>query len=101
MVSSYTKELGLQVQKTNIRAQKIDASTLVTYGMVITGFPIQDKFGKARFFQETFQITDISLEVVIQILFWTLSKVEVHFVEKELTWKTYTIAKPLLCTKKV
>lgn len=38
MVPAYAKELSLRMRKTNVRAQKIDASTLETYGIVITGF---------------------------------------------------------------
>ena len=35
MTSAYAKNLGLQTQKTNIRAQKIDGSSLDTFRMVI------------------------------------------------------------------
>ena len=38
IASAYAKKLGLQVQKTDVGAQKIDGSTLETYGMVIAGF---------------------------------------------------------------
>ena len=38
MTLAYAKKLGLQTQKTNIGAQKIDNSLLKTYGMVIAAF---------------------------------------------------------------
>ena len=81
---AYVKKLGLQVRKTNIGAQKIDRSTLKTYDIVIAGFQVQDKFGKARFFQETSLVADTSVEVILGISFLALSKVKVDFAEKEL-----------------
>ena len=50
MTPAYAKKLGLRIRKTDVGAQKIDGSTLETYGMVIADFQVQDKFGKARFF---------------------------------------------------
>lgn len=85
MVSTHTKKLGLQIQKTNIRVQKIDESSLETYSIVLAGFQVQDKFGKARFFQKTFLIADTSMEVIFGIPFLTFNKVEVDFAEKKLT----------------
>ena len=72
------------MRKTNIKAQKIDGSTLKIYDMIITGFQVQDKFGKVRFFQETFLVADTSVEVVFRMSFLTLSKIEIDFAEKKL-----------------
>ena len=47
---AYAKQLGLQVRKTDVGAQKIDGSSLRTFGMVIAGFQVEDKLGRARFF---------------------------------------------------
>ena len=101
MAPAYAKKLGLQVKKTDVGAQKIDGSILETYGMVIARFQVQDKFGKARFFQKTFLVADTSVEVVLEMLFLALSKAKVDFAERELTWKAYTIAEGLPTTKKV
>ena len=101
MAPAYAKKLDLRVRKTDVGTQKIDGSTLETYGMVIAGFQVQDKFGKARFFQETFLVADTSVEVVLGMPFLALSKVEVDFAESELTWKAYTIAEALSTTKRV
>ena len=38
MTPAYTKQLGFQVQKTDVEAQKIDESLLRTFEMVIAGF---------------------------------------------------------------
>ena len=50
MTLTYIKKLGLRTQKTDVRAQKIDGLSLDTFEMVITGFQVLDKQGKARFF---------------------------------------------------
>ena len=39
---------------TDVGAQKIDGSTLETFGMVLASFQVEDKLGRAQFFQETF-----------------------------------------------
>ena len=38
MNPAFTRKLGLHIQKTNVGVQKIDGSTLETFGMVITDF---------------------------------------------------------------
>ena len=38
MSPAYAKKLGLQVRKTDVGAQKINGSTLETFGMVIASF---------------------------------------------------------------
>ena len=38
MTPAYAKQLGLQVRKTDVRAQKNDSSLLRTFGMVIANF---------------------------------------------------------------
>lgn len=85
IASTYIKILSLQVQKTDVGAQKINKSTLETYDIVIVGFQVQDKFKNTKLFYKTFWVTDISVEVVFKIFFLTLSKIEVNFVEKKLT----------------
>ena len=50
MSPAYAKRLGLKTRKTNVRAQKIDDSTLETFGMVIADFQVEDKGGRPRFF---------------------------------------------------
>lgn len=92
---AYAKKLGLTIRKTEVGAQKINGSPingspLETYGMVIAGFQVQDKLRRFCFFQETFLLADTSMEVVLGMPFFTFSNVEVGFVERELTWRSYT-----------
>ena len=47
---AYAKQLGLQVRRTGVETQKIDASLLQTFRMVIAGFQVEDKLGKVEFF---------------------------------------------------
>ena len=69
--------------------------------MVLADFQVENKLGKARFFQETFLLANISAEVVLGMPFLTLSNADVQFVEKELTWRSYTTAEALPTTKRV
>ena len=43
---AYASRLGLRVHRTNIEAQKIDGSTLETFGMVLASFQVEDKLGR-------------------------------------------------------
>ena len=46
----FARKLGLYIQKTNVKAQKIDGSALKTFEMVIVDFQVEDKDGRPRFF---------------------------------------------------
>ena len=84
MNPTYTAKLGLVTWKTDVGAQKIDGSTLVTYGMVLAGFSVQDKLGRVWFFEETFLLADTSMEVVLGMPFLTLPDADMQLLEKEL-----------------
>ena len=98
---AYTAQLGLKVQKTDVDTSKINRSLLATYGMVIAAFQVLDMLGCSWFFQETFLLANISMEVVLGILFLTLSNVNIQFTKKELTWRTYTTKEALPTTRLV
>ena len=85
MIPAYILKLGLKIHHTNIGAQKIDGSTLKIFGMALANFRVEDKLRRARFFQETFLLADISAKVVLSMLFLTFSYTDVQFIEKELT----------------
>ena len=69
--------------------------------IVIAGFKVEDKLGRARFFQESFLLAETSMEVVRRMLFLTFSNANIQFAEKELTWRSYTAAEALPNTKRV
>ena len=101
MTPAYAKQLGLQVRKTDVRAQKINGSLLRTFGMVIAGFQIEDKLGKTRFFQELFLLVETSMEIVLGMLFLIFNNANIQFAEKKLTWRSYTVAEALPTTERV
>ena len=63
--------------------------------MVIAGFQILDKLGRACFFQETFLLAVISIEVVFKIFFLTFSNANIQFAKKKFLQKTYIVAEAL------
>ena len=72
---------------------------LETYWIIIAAFQVKNKLSRARFFQEIFLLADTSMEVVIRMPFLTLINADIQFVEKELTWRSYTTkdALPTTC----
>ena len=77
MTPTYASRLGLWARHTNVGLQKIDGSTLRTFRMVLADFQVEDKLRKARFFQETFLLADINVEVVVGMPFLTFSNADV------------------------
>lgn len=94
MTSAYAK-------KTNIGAQIIDDPSLTTYKMVIAGFQVSNKFDKTSFFQEIFLLTNTRIDIILVMLFLTLSNPNILFVDQKLICKFYTIAKALPTTRRV
>ena len=77
MTLAYVKQLGLQTQKTNVGTQKINGSLLKTYGIVIIAFKVMDKFDNARFFQKTILLANTIIEVVVKMLFFIFSNINI------------------------
>lgn len=69
--------------------------------MVLANFQVKNKLWRARFFQQTFLLADISLELVLEMLFLTLTKADMWLSEQKLTWNSYTIAEALPTIKRV
>ena len=101
MTPAYAAKFGLATRNNNVGTQKIDRSALVTYGIVIASFLLQDKLRKVRFFKETFLLADTSMEVVLEMLFLTRSDADIRFAEKELVWNRYTTAEALPTIRQV
>ena len=79
----------------------INGSIFETFGVVLANFRVEDKLGKIRFFQETLLLTDTSIEVVLGIPYLTLSNADIHFADKNLTWRSYTTVEVLSTIKRV
>ena len=84
MHPAFAKKLGLMVQATNVSTQKINGTTLETYGMVVAAFSVTDQADRVRFFEETFLVANVSPDVVFGMPFLTLSGADVDFPKKEL-----------------
>ena len=84
MHPAYTTKLGLCAKKIDVGAQKINRSHLDIFRMVIADCLVKDKLRRVRFFQKTFLLTNIGLEVVLGMLFLIFSKADVRFAEQKL-----------------
>ena len=69
--------------------------------MVVIAFLIINKANWVKFFEETFLVANISLDVVFRMSFLTLSDTNVDFLNRELRWKIYTFKKAPLTTRHV
>ena len=47
--------------------------------MIVTAFLVMDKANQVIFFEKTVLVTNVGLEIVLEILFLTLSGVDVDF----------------------
>ena len=79
MTPIFGAKLGLFILPTCIGVQKIDGSTLKTYGINIAEFSTQDRLGKMRFFEENFLLADTSMDVVLEMPFLSFSNADVQF----------------------
>ena len=84
MHPAFAERLGLVVQTTNVGAQKINGTTLETYGMVVAAFSVTDQANRVRFFEETSLVANVSPNVVLGMPFLTLSSANINFPKKEL-----------------
>ena len=92
---AFAKELGFFIRLIDVRVQKIDDIILDTYGMVVAAFSMKDKANRVRFFQEIFLVANVSPEVFLGMLFFTLSSADIDFSGQQLQWRTYTTGKTL------
>ena len=62
---------------------------------------MKNQVSRPRLFQKTFLVADIKFEIILGMLFFKISNVDVSFNNKTLTWKIYTIIKALFITEQV
>ena len=77
IIVAYMAQLVLKVRKTDVNAQKIDTSLLITYGIIISAFYVLDKLGHSWFFHKTFLLANISIKIVLAMPFLTLNNVNI------------------------
>ena len=96
---TFAQELGLSIRQINVRAQKINGTILNTFGIVVAVFSVIEKANRVRFFEKTFLVANISLEMVFGILFLILSNADINFSGWKLRWRTSTTKKALSTTR--
>ena len=65
----------------DIKIPKIDGIILDTYRMIVAAFSVIDKVNRVRFFEEIFLVANVSPEIVLGILFLTLSNADNDFLD--------------------
>lgn len=98
MILAYAAKLGFITRKIRIGTQKIDGLPLKTYGMTTAKFFIQNSLEKIRFFEKTFLLADIGMEVILEMLFLFLSNADVKFGAEKLTSRSYMAVEAVLST---
>ena len=101
MYPDFTKKFGFRVHKIKVDAQKINSSKQNIFGIIIASFSVEDKEKKSRFFEETFLLADISIDIALRTSFFTLSNDEIDLVGCHIYWRTYTVTKILLTMRQV
>lgn len=101
IILAYAKQLGIKTQQINVEAQKIDSLSLKTFKIIIAIFQVVNKLGRVKFFQETLLLAETSMKVVLRMLFFTLSYINIYFAEKNPAQRTYSLAEILLIMRKL
>lgn len=99
MTLAYVVKLDLTIQKTSIKAEKIDGSLLAANGIASAKFLLQRILERIWFFEETIILVNTSMKVILKMSFLFFSKANIEFTELEkLTWRSYTTIKALPIT---
>lgn len=69
--------------------------------MVLASFPVKNKLEKAYFFQKTFLLVDISIGLVLNIVFLFFQNAKIQFGRKQLNQKSYIVAEALFTTTQI
>ena len=56
---------------------------------------------RVKFFEETLLVANVIPEIVLRMLFLTLSGADVDFLDRELRWRTYITEEALPTTRRV
>ena len=71
------------------------------FKIILASFQIEDTLSRARFFYETFLLVELSVKVVLKILFLTLNNIDIQFPKKKPILRSYTTAKTLPTIKQI
>ncbi len=67
------------ISKTKVETQKIDSTILETQEIVISTFSMFNKDGRERFFEKSFLLANIKSDIILEILFLTMSNTVIDF----------------------
>ena len=81
---NFVRELELSIKPMDVGVQKIEGTILDTFKMVVTNFSVTGKTNRVRFFEKTFLVANICLEVALGMPFLTLSSADIDFLDREL-----------------
>ena len=81
---AFAKKLGFVVEFTNVGTQIIDGTIFKTYEMVVAAFSVIDQSSKVKFFKKTFLVANVNPNVVLGMLFLTLSSANIDNLKREL-----------------
>ena len=70
------------MQTTNIGTQKIDGTIFKTFKIMVIAFSITGQADRIKFFKKTFLMTNVSPDVVFEMLFFTLSSANFNILRK-------------------
>lgn len=102
MTPAYKAKLKLSTWKIHIRAKKIVGLLLKAYSIISTIFSFQNNFKKTWFLKKIFLLANTSIEIVLKILFLSLSNADLWFTKSsKFTKGFYTTIKILFIISKI
>lgn len=85
-----------------MNTQKVDGISLKMFEMIIALFKFKNKKTKLCFFEKTFFIANLSINLILKMLFLRLNDVQVYFLILELFQKAYiTTTRAIKTTKSI
>ncbi len=76
---AFVLQLDLKTQKTNVRAQKMDSTTLEIYRIIVSIFFVLNKNNRDSFFDKSFLLVNVKLDIILEILFLNISNADINF----------------------
>lgn len=70
MILRYAIKLGLKICFTNVNIWKINGTTLETFRIVLTSFPVEDKLNRAQIFLKHIVISQYQLGTSARDIFF-------------------------------
>ena len=81
MNPDFTKKLGLWIYEIKVGTQKIDGLKLGIIGIIIISFLVEEKEERLCFFEKTFLLVDISIDIALSMPLFTLSNGKIVFID--------------------